>query len=255
MVGPALAKKWLATNPGFQRRVRARRVQHYVRVMRSGDWGESNDLLCFDWNGHLINGQHRLLAVIETGFTLAFAVRRNMNPESYADMDDPGIRYPVDYMPEKCRHVLSGAAKFTSVWIKGEFPHSPLIRPTMREVFEIIDQNPKLLQSTDLIHGYGIRLSCLCRAGSQAFLHWYYVTQENQHRGKVDQFFHDVGTGEGLKQGHPGLALKNRVLVSSKLTGMDRQAYVLKGLKAYLLNQNVKTMLWKRKEFPSLELR
>lgn len=255
MVDPPLAKHWLAKLSEHQRRPSSWHVRHLVRIMRDGKWLPSNDAICFDTGGYMINGQHRLLAIIETGMTLLFDVRRGLPPESFLIMDVQKVRLVTAYMPEKCRYVLNGAAKMLIVWLKDDFPFGSMVKPTSPEIMDIVESNPKLVESAELIYSYGVRLSCLCGAGFQAFLHWYFITQENQHRDKADAFFNDIATGGGLNNGHPGLALRNRLLVSSaKLLTRDKQAYMLKALKAYLRGESLTKMSWKRQQFPTLSM-
>lgn len=255
MVDPPLAKHWLGKLSEHQRPPSHRAVQHLVRIMRGGQWLASNDAICFDINGHLINGQHRLLAVIETGMTLFFDVRRGLPLESYLIMDVPKVRHVTDYMPEKCKYALHGAAKLLIRWLKDDFPSGSIVKPTSPEILDTVESNPKLVDSAEFIHSYGIHLSCFCAVGFQTFLHWYFITQENQHRDKVDAFFHDIATGSGMNHGHPGLALRNRLLASSaKLLLRDKQAYMLKALKASLRGESVAKMCWKRQQFPTLSM-
>jgi hypothetical protein len=63
---PDTAKKYLESN-FVNRRVKKSKVTEYANAMRAGNWGLTGQTLIFDTEGHLINGQHRLLACVESG--------------------------------------------------------------------------------------------------------------------------------------------------------------------------------------------
>jgi hypothetical protein len=86
-VDPAMAEQWLK-NKSRGRNVRARFVDQYASAMAEGRWTpdttetRSADMISFATDGKLINGQHRLLAVIQSGVAIAFAVRKDVPVEA-----------------------------------------------------------------------------------------------------------------------------------------------------------------------------
>ncbi len=67
-VTPALAEAWLATNV-MNRNPRAKAVGRYAGDMKAGRWIRNPQPIIFDMQGRLMDGQHRLLAVILSGMT------------------------------------------------------------------------------------------------------------------------------------------------------------------------------------------
>lgn len=88
-VTPLLAAEWLARSNKNNRRLRAARVTYYARMMRSGEWLLAQPLI-FGSDGSLLDGQHRLAAVVEANcpWPLQFYVMEGVTPESYVVMDD-----------------------------------------------------------------------------------------------------------------------------------------------------------------------
>lgn len=84
----SLAQKYLASSIGNRSILRAKVVQ-YAREMREGRW-RLVDSIDFDWNGHLLNGHHRLLAVVESGKTIRFRVARGADPSNF-EVTDRGV--------------------------------------------------------------------------------------------------------------------------------------------------------------------
>lgn len=72
-VTPELAKKWLEGMVENQRNPSERSVLKYSRAMSEGKW-ETASPLSFNSEGQLIDGQHRLLAVIKAKRSIDFIV-------------------------------------------------------------------------------------------------------------------------------------------------------------------------------------
>lgn len=61
---PGLAKKMLASNADNQRNLRMSKVEQYVRDMLAGHWPITGETIKVATDGALIDGQHRLTAVL-----------------------------------------------------------------------------------------------------------------------------------------------------------------------------------------------
>lgn len=86
-VTPELAAKWLERNQR-NRKLRQSVVNRYAADMRAGKWMLTGDTVQFDTNGNVINGQHRLWAVFESGVTVPMMVAFNLPPAAVAVLDD-----------------------------------------------------------------------------------------------------------------------------------------------------------------------
>ncbi|EIP99475.1 hypothetical protein OpiT1DRAFT_03993 [Opitutaceae bacterium TAV1] len=85
-VTPETASEWLKRNEG-NRRLSPVHVKRLAQEMRAGRWALGNDAITFDANGRLVNGQHRLTAVRESGMAAQFAVLRGVSPSARDVMD------------------------------------------------------------------------------------------------------------------------------------------------------------------------
>lgn len=97
-ITPAQAKEMLKGNFSRNRNLRPKRVQQYANDMKNGDWGLSTDAIGLDENGELINGQHRLNAVILANKAVAFLVVRGLPKESVMFIDGQLTRSPSDQL-------------------------------------------------------------------------------------------------------------------------------------------------------------
>lgn len=78
-VTPEMAKQWLEMNMSNNRPVMKSTVHSYARMMRNGKWNLTHQGIAFDENGELIDGQHRLYAVVEANIPVTMNVSRNVH--------------------------------------------------------------------------------------------------------------------------------------------------------------------------------
>ena len=89
-VGPDLAEEWLQRNRR-NRRIRDERVERYAEQITGGEWMLSPDAIAFDYNGKLINGQHRLKAIIKAEMPARFMVATGLQPGAFK-ISDVGVK-------------------------------------------------------------------------------------------------------------------------------------------------------------------
>lgn len=92
---PTLAEKWLGQNHG-NRNIRSVKVKSFARDMRNGLWRVTGQPIQFDYNGILIDGQHRCEAVIESGVSIRVLVVKGLDPHAREVIDTGSKRTPAD---------------------------------------------------------------------------------------------------------------------------------------------------------------
>lgn len=93
-VTPQLAKMWLENNKS-NRSIREATVRAYAEDMASGGWQLNGEGIMFDASGNLINGQHRLSAIVRSNCTIPMLVLRNVSASIY---DVGASRSPADIL-------------------------------------------------------------------------------------------------------------------------------------------------------------
>lgn len=73
-VTPVMARGWLIANNKRNRKLRETTEEAYARDMRNGDWLLNHQGLAFNDADELIDGQHRLAAVVRSGCTVTLLV-------------------------------------------------------------------------------------------------------------------------------------------------------------------------------------
>ena len=85
-VTPVLAEEYLKANKN-NRQLRKNIVAYYAKQMREGQWMLNGEGIIFNEQGALVDGQHRLAAVIESGMNVNMLVVRNADKDSFATID------------------------------------------------------------------------------------------------------------------------------------------------------------------------
>ena len=96
-VTPELARHWLVYNQ-INRPVNPRTVDEYIRQIESGQWKRTHQGIALTQYGTLLDGQHRLLAIIRTGRTLPMLVFTNEPAENYEFIDCGRTRSNLDML-------------------------------------------------------------------------------------------------------------------------------------------------------------
>jgi hypothetical protein len=94
-VTPEIASAWLGQNHG-NRNQRRHKVDQYARDLAAGTWMTTGDPIRFDWNDRLIDGQHRLEAVVSSGVTMFTLVVRGLDPRVQDVLDQGAKRSAAD---------------------------------------------------------------------------------------------------------------------------------------------------------------
>jgi len=86
LVTPDMAKNWLENHNPKNRKISIDRVHTYASDITNGNWDITGDGICFDEQGNLLNGQHRLAAVVCANkpalFLICTGMPRSINYDS-----------------------------------------------------------------------------------------------------------------------------------------------------------------------------
>ena len=96
LITPEIAKKLLSRNVS-NRKINPMRVLLYARQMKDNKWMEDiGDNIRFDTNGVLIDGQHRLLALIKSNTSYHFTIVEGIKPDAMNVIDTGKNRNAID---------------------------------------------------------------------------------------------------------------------------------------------------------------
>lgn len=87
MVSPALAEDLLSCSTIPNRAVSDRVVTQYARAMARSAWRATHQGIALSDAGDVIDGQHRLLAIVQSGRTVPLSIFVGVDPEAFAVLD------------------------------------------------------------------------------------------------------------------------------------------------------------------------
>lgn len=87
LVSPIFAARLLERNIEGNRNVRDYEVERYARSMRDGNWVNNGHPVCFSKSGRLIDGQHRLRAIMRAGTPVRLDIRVGVDDKAMPTID------------------------------------------------------------------------------------------------------------------------------------------------------------------------
>ena len=94
-ITPEMAAKMLRDNTG-NRRVRHAHVQRLTDAMANGEWKETHQGVAVSESGKLIDGQHRLMAIVQSGIGQWTNVSTGVRDDSFTALDQGEKRSVAD---------------------------------------------------------------------------------------------------------------------------------------------------------------
>jgi len=150
-VTPEMAQDWLQGNVD-NRKLRETRVLYLARLLTLNEWELTGDAIVFDEQGVLINGQHRLTALVVAKTPARFLILRGVPSAAQEVMDQGLSRNLGDQLHRrgvKYANVVAGALHwlFQMSYIEetGNVHYSdPSMRPSLRELLHLYEANTDL---------------------------------------------------------------------------------------------------------------
>lgn len=215
LVTPEIAFSLLEVNEriGFHNRnISKDRVKFYADDMKSGRWRLTAEPLLIGKDGQLMNGQHRLHAVIDAEMSIPMLIVRGVDLGAFYSIDQAKPRSTGDVVGivgVKNRTVVASVLKM--IWVWENFGPAGLggnNRDQRGFTNEIAAEMAKARDLTESIVA-GNKVKALCPPSAATFCHWLCSTKS---KAAADEFFELLHSGEGLKKGDPIMALRQRLI-------------------------------------------
>lgn len=88
-ITPELAKAMLKRNTSNYRKPSKSTIDRYVRDMKNKEWPMTHHGIAFNKKGELVDGQHRLMAVVSSNKAIDFMIMYNAPDPKYAGQNKP----------------------------------------------------------------------------------------------------------------------------------------------------------------------
>lgn len=100
LVTPDMAKEWMKSNTS-NRPLSQATVKRFIGAMQRGEWMLNGEAICFDIKGNLVNGQHRLTAILQSNITVPLVLVWNVPEGAFATYDSGKKRTSAEVFATK----------------------------------------------------------------------------------------------------------------------------------------------------------
>ena len=259
-VTPAMATSFLSAqdmSPLKQRSVNTTQVRRYAEIMKAGNWQTNGESLKFSGT-QLLDGQHRLYALLEAGVTLPFLVVNDINPSSFTTIDQGIPRSPKHLLEMRgynYTHSVIVVAKTVCLYKK----HGMVFANASGNIKRAIDA--KTLMEFIIANGSDLQLSTQiaksCRLGHNSILA--VVQFLNREHSHVDEFFDRLRDGITLQKNDPIRLLRDKLLMNRvgairRANPVVTSAWCFKVWNAHVRQQSLSRLSYAadREAFPKL---
>ena len=259
-IGPERAKILLSTTRN--RRLNPPHSAKFARDMEAGNWRPNSTIqIAKTADGEcLIDGQHRLQAVIITGRPQEFIVIYDVSVDDQAVIDTGRRRSLSDTLAirgEANTSLLAAAVAY--IWREQQnLPPGSKMTPTIAEGLRLLGEHSALK--------YGIqptRIAVRQLRVPPGLACYLYYRMAGIDADCSDDFWHKLGTGLDLHARHPIYLLRGRLEANAasttvKLGSVVIHALAIKAWNAYVRGDEIGTLRWTRggptpQPFPELE--
>ena len=206
-VTPEKALAWL-TNAARNRPIIDSAVRRYGADIETGRWKLNGQTIIFDLNDKLVDGRHRLTAVVSTQTDVRMLVVRGVEPDAFETMDSGKTRtlaHTLSIEGHKHAAATSAAARIVFAYVSGM---SLRFSPTRSELLELTRRHASIetyagaIANRDhLIKGMGVPKTSFAAVLAIA-------NEAGDRDQEVKEFIDGFVTGEGLFSGDPRLTLR-----------------------------------------------
>ncbi|WP_431282799.1 sensor histidine kinase [Humitalea sp. 24SJ18S-53] len=205
VIDQATAARYLAMKIAKRELIKTH-VAAMARDIMAGRWMRNAQPICFSKSGRLINGQHRLLAVIASHGAIDVPVVRGLPEAAYATYDTHARRAPpVEDDTGAFGDQALAVAMANLLWRRER--RTPSMRgkkATAAEIRQILVEFPRLLS----LRGFARRMLAFGRASVMGYGAFVIERDEPQ---LASVFLKGLETGADLPEGHPILALREQL--------------------------------------------
>ncbi len=235
-ITPEIAAEWLAQTTSQNRDIKRADVEKYARDMAAGRWRLTGEAVKRDANGNVIDGQHRLLAVIKSGASIETVVVDDLPADVQLVIDSGHPRGGGDalkFKGAKSHNQLAAVSKLAVHWNRGEIRVSHLsLKPLSNaELAEAVDADPTLHTATTIGNRYAHKRNHPgIRAAGSAIAFAYWLIAAAAGHDDADRFLRDLAEMRTNGSGDPRHAaimrLNSAAENNEKLRNVT-QAYIL----------------------------
>lgn len=240
IITPKKAQELLNRNTR-NRSMRKSRLRGCVEAMEGGSWVFCGDTVTIDWNGDLLDGQHRLFACLVSGISFDTIMVTGLDPVVSQYTDTGAERSKPDALKvagEINCSTLAAAVVLVNNYNKQKLRTRPLYSNS--EVLDLVSDHPTLKDSVAWARTKNTRI---LRASIVAALHYLF---SRSGFSEADEFFEKVINGYNLTPGDPAGVLRGKLeanrYATASLSKLNMFCVTIKAWNAYRSGRIIKNL-------------
>ncbi|WP_020469700.1 hypothetical protein [Zavarzinella formosa] len=217
-ITPAKATAWLDKSNFSSRRLDDSNVNKIIRDIKNNKWVFDGNPIRFDTKGNVIDGQHRLWAVVMANKSVEMLVLTGLDHKAVDTIDSGKSRSISDIfhfnghtnnttLAALCRLAIGYEKADGDMWKWAT--SGAKVRLTAQELLDKARNNTQAFESTSFVIGLK-HVRKMAGPGLAAFVH-YILTLETNESWRVDNFFNTLNDGTNLEPTSPVLVLRNKL--------------------------------------------
>ena len=208
-VTPAMAQEWLTHNE-VNRNIRQHDVEKYARSMIRGRWTLTGEAIKFSRDGQLLDGQHRLTAIVRAKTAVSLMVVRGIESSAQLDMDSGAKRSASDalgFLGESSTALLAASARLAFL-VDNDLINAERKKQGVShgEIADYVAAHPDLRDA--VLAALGLR-KYIDAPPTAIVVAYYYLRQI--HQTQAGEFFNGLASRANLPTGSAILALDSRL--------------------------------------------
>lgn len=246
-VSPSVARQWLSMNSENNRPSKYSKIRAYARDMASGKWNsDSGETIKFDETEALIDGQNRLLAVIEAGVSVEFDVARGLPSSAMLVLDSGSARTGMDALKiagATDRARAAAIVRWSILWDAKVYTGkgTGVFSPSNSEIVDRYNSDPGRYNAASS-RGTDCQAKGLStgRVAGMAYYIFSKIEQEDAH-----QFFDQFVSGANLIKDSGPLLLRNRMarVKMDRITPAEQLALFVRAWNAFRKNETMSQLI------------
>lgn len=254
LMTPKAARKILERNPA-NRQKNEDFILSLAAAIENGEWEANGVPIIIDEDGNLLDGQHRLEAVILANKPVEMLVVTGPSRSVFTTIDT-GMKRSISHMlhieGESNCNVLGAAVSWLFKLTTGSvFATGRAKTPRARQAVELLHRHSPIRDSVTV----GRSVKHVMSASIATCLHYLFGKVNHE---KADEFFAKLETGEGLRKTQAVYLLREQLLANRgskrKLTSVAQVALAIKAFNVSMNGDNMKLLRWGGDEpFPEIK--
>lgn len=214
VVTPSLARNILETRNVSNRKITKTNIKLISKAMVEGKWDFNGDAIRFDKNGNMIDGQHRLMSIVNTGLSIPMVIMTGISKDAFDTIDIGTKRSASDILSiNKIKNevLTASVVKFIYAFKNGKYSAN---RNTVRnlqnhEIMDYYDSLPNIVESVDFaskLKSKGQKLFTPSLLGGMHYL----LSEKDPEM--ATEFLEQLYVGSNLPNDSPIISLRNRLI-------------------------------------------